>query len=528
MQGPGGLGLGNHGPMSIAMPGPPPMDVAYAGGRGAGPAVPAGPMMPGDPMMPGGAMGPGGPMMPGGPMAAGGAMPAGGPMMGGPMGAGGVQPASAHGPGCACCSGAVQTGGYLEQGGMGCGDGLCADCGGTGCLFCNGVGCEYCGGQKGCRLCGTAGGRLGCAPVRNLVRSTGLCGHHVGADGCYACGWGNNALLPGHCSRFLGRLAPFSEGPQAQRWFDFYVGTMARARTDSSPNQVVTTQGIAGTPVLRTSDPNLDQLAFGLMATAALQVGPGSGLELTYFGLNKWHDTVTATSNAADLYSRISQFGTSPPGGFTDTDQSSNQSLTYDSAIHNAELNFRRRWVAPARWIQGSWLAGVRYFDLDEEFGYQAVGMPAGTLNFFDFTTATRNELTGFQLGSDLWVTVVPGLQAGIEGKYGVYGNHAETESNIKSNSILSAREAATDGETAYLGEFSATGVYRVTYSWAFRASYNYLRVDSVALAPRNFNVDNLAPNITGLGFGTSRIPQIDVDGVAKYSGFTLGAEYTW
>ncbi len=31
----GGMaGLGNHGPMSIAMPGPPPMEVAYASGPG--------------------------------------------------------------------------------------------------------------------------------------------------------------------------------------------------------------------------------------------------------------------------------------------------------------------------------------------------------------------------------------------------------------------------------------------------------------------------------------------------------------
>ncbi len=86
-------------------------------------------------------------------------------------------------------------------------------------------------------------------------------------------------------------------------------------------------------------------------------------MELTYFGLNKWHATATALSTTPTLYSVISNFGVAPPGGFDDTDRSINQSLTYDSAIHNAELNFRRRWVAPARWIQGSWLAGVRYFD---------------------------------------------------------------------------------------------------------------------------------------------------------------------
>jgi hypothetical protein len=478
--------LGNHGPMSIAMPGPPPMEVAYASGFGHG-----------------------------------------------PMSA--VQPAGAMLPSCACCDGATNAGAHLQgMGGPGCeqGGGLCADCGGTGCLFCNGGGCDYCGGERGCRLCGTFGGRLGCAPVRNMLRSTGLGAHRVGTDGCMACGWGNNALLPGRCCALLGKLAPFSEGPQAQRWYDFHVGMIGLARTDAAPTTVLTTQGISGTPVLGVNGPNINQLEPGLLATAALQTGPGSNLELTYFGLNKWHSTATVESANADLYSIFSDFGVAPPGGYDDTDRSISQSVTYDSAIHNVELNFRRRWVAPARWVQGSWFGGGRYFDLDEGFGYQAVGLFNNglgmTQRFFNMDTATRNQLAGVQLGSDLWATIVPGVLVGIEGKYGVYGNHAEVDTDIRSNSILQAHESATDGETAYLGEFALNGVYRFSYSWAFRASYNYLRVDNVALAPRNFNTAGLAPNAGGLVFGPSRTPIIDVEGIARYSGFTLGAEYLW
>lgn len=468
----GGMnGLGNHGPMSIAMPGPPPMEVAYANGPG--------------------------------------------PMGSGPMGSGVIPAGAMGGGGCACCEGACDTGAYCDSMGMGMGMG-----GEFGPGF----------GEGACSVCGTYPCLLGSAPIRNIFRGAGLGSHRVNGDGCYACGWGNNAVLPGRLAGLLGFLAPYAEGAQSQRWFDFHVGTMALVRTDDILSSVVTTQGINGNPVLRTGDVPIDQLEFGLLATAALQVGPGGNLELTYFGLNSWHNSATVESANPDLYSAISRFGVVPPNGFDDTDRSINQSLAYDSAIHNAELNFRRRWVAPARWIQGSWLAGVRHFDLDEELQYQTVGLNNNGLNnglrFFNLNTATRNQLTGFQLGSDTWLSVVPGFMVGVEGKYGVYGNHAEVESNLFSNSLPNGVERASDGETAYLGEFMVGGVYRLTYSWTFRASFNALRVDNVALAPRNFSTAGLGAAMNGVGF--NRAPFIDVNGVAKYSGFTLGAEYLW
>ncbi len=472
--------LGNHGPMSIAMPGPPPGEVNYAAGPGP---------------------------------------------IGGPMGA--VIPASAIAPGCACCEGACDVGAaYGGCDGM-CsgGGGLCADCGGTGCLFCDGVGCDACGGQRGCSVCGSYGGRLGCAPIRNLFRSTGIGRGRLGTDGCMACGWGNNALCPGALTGLLGRFAPYAEGPQSQRWFDAHIGTMALKRTDDiTGNGVIATQGIAGNPVLRLNSAPLDDLQFGLLTTFCLQTGVGSNLELTYFGLNKWTNTATATG-PGDLFSVISNFGQNPPGGFGDTDGSFIQSVTYKSAIHNGELSFRRRLVAPQRWVQGSWLAGIRYFDLDEKFQYQAVGANGLVPKFFNLDTRASNQLTGFQIGSDGWLTIVPGWMVGVEGKTGVYGNHMEVTRTMLSNSVAFDRERRSAGETAYLTDLALNTIYRVSYSWSFRASYNYMRVANVALAPRNFNTTNIGA--AGLAFG-GRIPTIDVDGVAKYSGFTLGAEYMW
>ncbi|MFO1066473.1 MAG: hypothetical protein U0892_21655, partial [Pirellulales bacterium] len=71
-------------------------------------------------------------------------------------------------------------------------------------------------------------------------------------------------------------------------------------------------------------------------------------------------------------------------------------------------------------------------------------------------------------------------------------------------------------------------GVYRVTYSWTFRASYNWMKINNVALAPRNFHTEGLTGSVNGAVFGPNRNTFIDTQGDVKYSGLTLGAEYLW
>ena len=178
-------------------------------------------------------------------------------------------------------------------------------------------------------------------------------------------------------------------------------------------------------------------------------------------------------------------------------------------------------------------MAGVRYFDLDESFSFSAIGSNNNTftfdqLRFFNQNTITRNELTGFQIGGDLWASVLPGLQAGVEAKGGVFGNHAEVETQIVANSIPSATEFLQDGKTAYLGELTASIVYRLTYSWSVKTSYNLLYVDNVALAPENYNTRDLS-NVLGSGaFTMNRFPYLDTDGEVVYQGWSIGGEYTW
>ena len=446
-------------PMSIAMPGPPPMDVVYAGA----------------------------------------------------MGGGYCDAGCDSAGGCSSCggsgSGILGNGGLLGKGGRGLGS----------------------GGLLGSRRCGMCAG-----------------------EGCNACCGGGCGLLGG-LGGLLGPLAPYSEGScGAQRWFDVYAGTIGLQRTSDfglfqTPQQDITTgqfirsnlistDGINGTPVLRSTDLSLDLIRYGLEVVANVQTGVGANLEARYFGLNNWETSATANvvaSGNPTLFSVFSLYGQTPPNGFDDTDRSFIHTISYNSELHNGEVNYRRRWVSPVQWAQGSWLAGIRYFDLDERFGFNAVGsnnnaFQFNQLRFFNYDTITRNQLTGFQMGGDFWVCLMPGFNLGVESKAGIFGNHAEVEALVTSNSIPGAREHLQDGRTAYMTELTASAVYRLSYSWSLRASYNFLYVDNVALAPENLNTRDLSNAIGSGNFTASRFPFMDVDGEVTYQGWSIGGEFLY
>ncbi len=133
---------------------------------------------------------------------------------------------------------------------------------------------------------------------------------------------------------------------------------------------VFATDGIDGVDVL-----NTDQLTFsnesGFRVNFAIQLSAGNVLETSYLGSANWSSQAEVVSPTNDLFSIYSDFGQNPPPfGFAETDRSALQRINYSSSFDSIELNYRQRWVAPNARIQGSWLAGVRYFYLKEDFLY--------------------------------------------------------------------------------------------------------------------------------------------------------------
>ncbi|HBE66594.1 MAG TPA: hypothetical protein DDW52_00460, partial [Planctomycetaceae bacterium] len=393
--------------------------------------------------------------------------------------------------------------------------------------------------------CGLGGGN---GPLRGMLG--GACG--TGACGMGGCGPGTGCLFNGCNPGLLGFLAPYSEGGRATpRWFDVYAGTLVLQR-EASLNGFFTTvqdpitgqfardtlisRNTANGDEMRTSDLNLNKLRAGLETIVALQTGPGTSLEARYFGLNDWSDSRSLEADRSQpptLFSAFSEFGTNPVNGFDDTDRSYTHTITYDSTIHNGEVNFRRAYAPAVDCFQGSFLAGLRYIDLNEKFRFATVGTNNNTfafnqLRFSNFDVIARNRMFGVQIGGDLWLNVMPGLKMGVETKGGILGNQHEIEHVLVANSIASGFESLNGDEATLLTEFSATMLYRLSYSWTLRGSYNLLYLDNVALAPSNFNVRDYSNGVGGGAFTAARAPTIDVDGEIFYQGFSVGGEYTW
>jgi hypothetical protein len=373
-----------------------------------------------------------------------------------------------------------------------------------------GGGCPYCGGM-GCDSCG---------------------GHH---------GAGGHGLANGLFGDILGICGPYPDGGcAAPRWFDFNLDFMMLKRDDGGRNRDFTSLGVAVPP----DDPNIvlrsRMLDFaheaGFRFQAMFQTGPGSDIEFTYYGTFFWDDRVVVTSETSNLFSVLSQFGTLPFGGFAETDMSDLQFIDYESKFDNFEVNFRCRHVSPNCRYQGSWLWGIRYFKLAEDFNYFTQSTvngqqlpPPPVPAAFNYNINVNNNLMGLQFGGDLWVCLMPGLRVGGEFKAGVYGNHYNIDNTLESTSVPDPFiEEIKGNDVSLVGNVDLMATYRLNYNWTFKGGYHLLFVDGVALAPEQFNAT--PPNIFNIppAPGTVREPYHNDNGTLFYYGWSAGLEFMW
>lgn len=348
-------------------------------------------------------------------------------------------------------------------------------------------------------------------------------GYGPGMEGGYGPGMEDCGPHRGLLGDFLGLVGPYADGGCcAPRFFDISVEAMWLQRDDAGRNIDLTSQGIAGPIVLSTDDLVFEERP-GFRFTAWLQFRSAGNLEFNYYGQFNHRAAVQVTDPGNDLFSVLSQFGTVPFGGFIEEGNAAYNRIEYSTTFDNFEFNYRRHWQGPDCRFQGSWLAGIRYFQLDEDFDFITVStLNAGQMRY---SVDTDNSLTGGQVGGDLWVCIVPGLRAGTEGKMGVFGNHSSQGTRITATSLtVPFTESVTDNDLAFVSDASLYLTWRINYQLNLKLGYNFLYVNGVSLATENFNPE--PPQLFVQGSG--RTAQLNDNGSVFYHGASLGVEYNW
>ncbi len=255
--------------------------------------------------------------------------------------------------------------------------------------------------------------------------------------------------------------------------------------------------------------------------------------EMVVTGGAEWVDAGNMTASALPILipDELTARGTLP--SFALADESS---YTYSSHFNSFEWNYnvtqRMRkdqmeltpggtWVRKASpgWTQ-SYLAGLRYFELQEDFDWLAsdiatIGANAsGVMN-----VRTSNNLFGVQFGhgltyeTDRW-------NVSVFSKHGMYVNDARSTRDLTftDNPNGTADDFTGEGHENslnYLLQAGVTGRYHIRPNISLRVGYELMYITGLALAPNeiSFDGDRALAGTTGDVF---------------YRGFTFGSEYFW
>lgn len=305
-----------------------------------------------------------------------------------------------------------------------------------------------------------------------------------------------------------------------------------------------TAMNVGGPVVLSSNQLDIENVNWGFRVMGRYDICPMSVVEFGYMGVLDFSDKASFTDPSNNLFSLFSRpapgtglFGTSPagvnlpngPNPFTE--RATTQSIELDSDLQTAEISWRRYWLGYIPRVSGTLLAGFRYTKVDENFVFSSQGseplpqtvMPLAALQYKE---DCENNLSGFQAGGDIWISLMQGLRIGSEGKVGIYDNHSRLANRISTTPMgiqpPALFEEFKDDHAAFIGEGSLDVVADILPSVSIRAGYEVLFLNQLVLAGENFN------QTSPYGNQGPRVPFVNTDGELFYHGGHVGIEYIW
>ncbi len=229
--------------------------------------------------------------------------------------------------------------------------------------------------------------------------------------------------------------------------------------------------------------------------------------EFTAFGGGQWSQSARLDANPNNsLGTTVLLVPVEISGGNTSFDGATTSNFDYNSRFNSFELNYLVKerlgkdhvemdpsghWVRRAgNSMSRSLLAGIRYFDINEDLLWEAADFELGATASDDVgyvRVDTDNDLIGTQLGFG-WNYETARWSVGMRAKGGMFLNIIDmrTQSLIPTTEedSLSDDSALEGDELSFVGETAFIGKWHLKPNFSLRASLEVLFVSSTALAP--------------------------------------------
>jgi hypothetical protein len=300
--------------------------------------------------------------------------------------------------------------------------------------------------------------------------------------------------------------------------YRFYgsVGALVMTRTKSQSVFVTFDNTNINDQILSTRDAVLDWQG-GFQVTAGMRFGCGmnNALEVSYWTLGRLNGNASITGTGTNLNTPIDvgfvDFGVDPARNYFDNAQM--HQVYRNNQFHNLELNFIRTPICCGDRFQFGLLAGVRWFQFDENLvfsSYQRTG-EAAHLNI-----DVQNNLVGFQIGARSALCITPGLRLFANPKVGLYGNAMDANIGLYNQAGVNGTAnppapgiqrnfplGGNNSDVAILSELDVGLDYCIGCHWRVFAGYRIVAISGVALADQQIppflvdvpeweNVDNV------------------------------------
>jgi hypothetical protein len=247
-------------------------------------------------------------------------------------------------------------------------------------------------------------------------------------------------------------------------------------------------------------------------------------VELIYWGVYGIGTTASTSVGGINAIPQAggASVGATPANAFLSGAQS--QQISRSDLVNDVEINWlyslweRPEFLSsdpsrPVRPVNLMWLAGFRFFQLEDVLTLSTASATAGSP--LDFNVATNNNLYGGQLGAKFDWRFAPRLRFSAVPKFLLAGNSITNTSTLATAGGAQATFAtgapvnvhSTLGVFSWLGSVDTAVAWDVTERWSLWMGYRVVGVGNVAQADQQWPADiTTAGSLSGITAGSSTI----------------------